>query len=154
MFEGPGTLYVYFSYGMHWCVNIACGPVGVAAAVLLRAGRVVDGVETARRGRTVPERDLARGPARLAKALGLDRTADGTNLLDGSGPLTLIEPDDPEPVGVIRTGPRTGISTAVDRPWRFWIDGDPTVSPYRRSPRAAAGRSPGPTAVGDDAPRE
>lgn len=146
MFEGPGTLYVYFSYGMHWCVNITCGPVGVAAAVLLRAGRVVDGIEEARRGRTVPERDLARGPARLTRTLALDREADGTNLLDGKGPLVLVEPTDPEPVGVINAGPRTGVSRGADTPWRFWIDGDPTVSPYRRSPRAPA--------VGNDALRE
>lgn len=137
MFEGPGTLYVYFSYGMHWCVNIACGPVGVAAAVLLRAGQVVDGIEEARRGRTVPVKDLARGPARLTKSLALDSAADGTSLLDGKGPLVLVHPDDAEPVGTIRIGPRTGVSQGADRPWRFWIDGDPTVSPYRRSPRAA-----------------
>ena len=137
MFEGPGTLYVYFSYGMHWCVNITCGPVGVAAAVLLRAGQVVDGIEEARKGRTVPAKDLARGPARLTKSLGLVRAADGTNLLDGKGPLVLVHPANPEPVGTIRTGPRTGVSQGADRPWRFWIDGDPTVSPYRRSPRAA-----------------
>ncbi|GAA3382705.1 DNA-3-methyladenine glycosylase [Cryptosporangium minutisporangium] len=143
MFAGPGTLYVYFSYGMHWCVNITCGPVGEASAVLLRAGRVIEGLDEARRGRTVPDRDLARGPARLAKALGLDRTADGTNLLDGRGPLTIAGPPTTEP---IRSGPRTGVSKGADRPWRFWIDGDPTVSPYRRSPRAAA--------VGDDALRE
>ncbi|WP_073262003.1 DNA-3-methyladenine glycosylase [Cryptosporangium aurantiacum] len=134
MFEGPGTLYVYFSYGMHWCVNITCGPVGVASAVLLRAGQVVDGLEHARRGRTIPLKDLARGPARLAKSLGLDRTADGTNLLDGNGPLTIVPGHDLG--GRIRTGPRTGVSKEADRPWRFWIDGDPTVSPYRRSPRA------------------
>ncbi|GAA0273585.1 DNA-3-methyladenine glycosylase [Cryptosporangium japonicum] len=138
MFEGPGTLYVYFSYGMHWCVNITCSPVGVAAAVLLRAGQVVDGLDEARRGRPVKDRDLARGPARLCKTLGIDRAADGTNLLDGDGPLVLVEPDEPQSVGVIRTGPRTGVSQGADIPWRFWIDGDPTVSPYRRSPRAPA----------------
>ncbi|MFG1926191.1 DNA-3-methyladenine glycosylase [Cryptosporangium sp. NPDC048952] len=139
MFEGPGTLYVYFSYGMHWCVNITCGPVGVAAAVLLRAGEVVDGVDEARRGRSVAHRDLARGPARLTKTLGIDRAADGTNLLDGKGPLVLLDRKDPEPV--IRSGPRTGVSQGADTPWRFWIDGDPTVSPYRRSPRAPAIRN-------------
>ncbi|MFI5954154.1 DNA-3-methyladenine glycosylase [Cryptosporangium sp. NPDC051539] len=144
MFEGPGTLYVYFSYGMHWCVNITCGPVGVAAAVLLRAGRVTDGLETARRGRTLSDRDLARGPARLTTALAIDRSADGTNLLDGRGPLVLLDRSDP--VEHISAGPRTGVSKGADTPWRFWITGDPTVSPYRRSPRAAA--------VGNDALRE
>jgi DNA-3-methyladenine glycosylase len=140
MFEAPGTLYVYFSYGMHWCVNITCGPVDVAAAVLLRAGRVVDGLEEARRGRTVKDRDLARGPARLTRTLGIDREADGTNLLDGKGPLILVD-GPPEPVGTIRRGPRTGVSQGADTPWRFWIDGDETVSPYRRSPRAPAIRN-------------
>ncbi|TQS41664.1 DNA-3-methyladenine glycosylase [Cryptosporangium phraense] len=144
MFEDPGTLYVYFSYGMHWCVNITCGPVGVAAAVLLRAGEVVDGVEDARRGRALRDRDLARGPARLTRALDLDRSADGTNLLDGRGPLVLL--DRVDPVEHISAGPRTGVSQGADIPWRFWITGDPTVSPYRRSPRAAL--------VGNDALRE
>lgn len=147
MFGPPGTLYVYFSYGMHWCVNITCGPVGVAAAVLLRAGEIVEGLEIARAGRTVVDRDLARGPARLARALGLDRAADGTSLLDGQGPLTLATPAvDSTRRAVVQAGPRVGVSTAADWPWRFWLAGDPTVSAYRRSPRAAP--------VGDDASRE
>lgn len=158
MFGPPGTLYVYLSYGLHWCVNITCGPVGVAAAVLLRAGEVVNGLEIARAGRTAAVRDLARGPARLARVLGLDRSADGTSLLDGLGPLSVAEPPasvrsgmgNPSQVGrvepAVRSGPRTGVSRGADVPWRFWLDGESTVSPYRRSPRAAR--------VGDDAPRE
>lgn len=166
MFGPPGTLYVYFSYGMHWCVNISCGPVGVAAAVLLRAGEVVGGLDIARGGRAVADRDLARGPARLARVLALDRTADGTSLLDGRGPLTVVPASavgsssvgdegnrgrgtaaiDSTKPAVVRSGPRVGVSRGADWPWRFWLDGEPTVSPYRRSPRAAP--------VGDDASRE
>jgi DNA-3-methyladenine glycosylase len=134
MFGPPGTVYVYFSYGVHWCLNIACGPIGIAAAVLLRAGEVVDGLEIARAGRKLPNRDLARGPGRLTRALGIDRSADGTSLLDGNGPLTLRGST---PVGTVREGPRVGVSKGAETPWRFWLDGDPTVSVYRRSPRAA-----------------
>ena len=85
MFGPPGHLYVYFSYGMHWCGNVVTGPDGEASAVLLRAGRVVEGLDLARarRGPRVKERALARGPACLMQALGLDRGADGVDLLDG-----------------------------------------------------------------------
>ncbi len=129
MFGPPGTLYVYFTYGMHWCANVTCSPPGTASAVLFRAGEVVDGLDTARsrRGRS-SDRDLARGPARLAQALGLDGSADGTSLLDGTGPAVLSTGDAP---GRTCSGPRVGVATAADVPWRFWIDGDPAVSVYR-----------------------
>ncbi len=95
MFEAPGTAYVYFTYGMHWCLNVVCQPVGRASAVLLRAGEVVDGLDLARERRPgAADRDLARGPARLTKALALDRATDGTSLLDGTGPA-LLTPGDP-----------------------------------------------------------
>lgn len=131
MFGPPGTLYVYFTYGMHWCANVTCSPPGRASAVLLRAGEVVSGLELARarRGRS-SDRDLARGPARLAQALGLDGAADGTSVLDGTGPA-LLTPGSPVDPALIRSGPRVGVSTAADVPWRFWLDGEPTVSPYR-----------------------
>lgn len=132
MFGPAGYAYVYFTYGMHWCVNVVCGVEGEASAVLLRAGAVVDGLETARARRTAVRRDvdLARGPARLCAALGVDRSLYGTNLLDGRGPALLSPPEDP--VGEIVAGPRVGVTGAHDLPWRFWIAGDPTVSTYRR----------------------
>jgi DNA-3-methyladenine glycosylase len=133
MFGPAGHLYCYFSYGMHWCANLVCGPEGVASAVLLRAGRVVEGVDLARERRgAIADRDLARGPARLTKALGLGRPEDGADLL-GDGPVRL------RPVRSERSvsqGPRVGVSRAAARPWRFWLAGDRTVSAYRRSPRA------------------
>jgi DNA-3-methyladenine glycosylase len=133
MFGPPGHLYVYFSYGMHWCVNLVCERDGTAAAVLLRAGEVVHGAQLAhaRRPAARKDRDLARGPARLASALGLDRSADGA-ALGGSVRLLAGEPVEPTR---IRTGPRVGVSgpggDAERYPWRFWVDGDPTVSVYR-----------------------
>jgi DNA-3-methyladenine glycosylase len=128
MFGPPGRLYVYFTYGMHHCCNVVVGPDGTASAVLLRAGEVVDGVETARRrrGRST-DRDLARGPARLCQALGVDVVHDGTDLTVGTLTLTPAL----APASRVRTGPRVGLRKAADRHWRFWVDGDPTVSTYR-----------------------
>ena len=136
MFGPAGHLYCYFSYGMHWCANVVCGDDGVAMAVLLRAGRVVTGAELARRrrGAGVRDSDLARGPACLTRALGIDGRHDGTDLLSG-GALTL-SPASSQPA--YSSGPRVGIRLAADLPWRFWVSGDETVSSYRRSPRAAA----------------
>ncbi|WP_257440828.1 DNA-3-methyladenine glycosylase [Nocardioides daeguensis] len=141
---GPAyRLYVYRSYGIHLCANVVTGPTEIGAAVLLRAGEVVDGTEVARfrRGQTPPERDhhLARGPGNLARALGIT--------LDDLGTDLLAEHDEEEFVGVrlgpqtpvadaIASGPRVGVSKAADVLWRFWLPGDPTVSAYRRSPRA------------------
>ncbi|HEY2675156.1 MAG TPA: DNA-3-methyladenine glycosylase, partial [Rugosimonospora sp.] len=132
MFGPAGYAYVYFTYGMHWCVNVVCGPEGQASAVLLRAGCIVDGLDAARERRTAVRRDvdLARGPARLCAALGIDRAFYGVNLLDGRGPGLLSPPADP--VGEIVAGPRVGVTGAHDLPWRFWLAGDPTVSTYRR----------------------
>ncbi|MEN3309715.1 MAG: DNA-3-methyladenine glycosylase [Micromonosporaceae bacterium] len=141
MFGPPGYLYVYFTYGMHWCLNIVCGPAGTASAVLLRAGEVVDGVPLARSRRPAArrDRDLARGPARLATALAVTGAANGTPVLDGSGPLTVLPPAGPVEPALIRRGPRVGVASGHDTPWRFWLDGDPTVSAYRRaSPRLRA----------------
>ena len=127
MFGPPGCLYVYFTYGMHHCCNVVTGPEGTPSAVLLRAGEVVAGVEVARSRRPrSTDRDLARGPARLCQALGLDLTDNGADLT--SGPVTLELGD---PVPTVSTGPRVGLRGAPERPWRFWVTGDPTVSPYR-----------------------
>jgi DNA-3-methyladenine glycosylase len=115
MFERPGTLYVYRSYGIHWCANVAAGPEGVGWGILFRGGEVVDGLGVARmrRGR---ERDLANGPGKLTQALGVDHSHDGTFLFDGTSPIRL-EPG-PPPALMMAT-PRVGISRAIDRPWRF-----------------------------------
>jgi DNA-3-methyladenine glycosylase len=185
MFGAPGHAYVYFTYGMHFCVNLVCRPEGTASAVLLRAGRVIDGIPLAAARRAAgrngarhraggqersggperpaglgragdaggsgdagrpagpgapgvislaAERELARGPARLCQALGIDRGRDGANVCD-PGSLLRIRPA-PEagsgrPVPAVSRGPRVGISAAADRPWRFWLTGDPTVSLYR-----------------------
>ena len=145
MFGPPGFVYVYFTYGMHWCMNVVCQAEGEAAAVLLRAGRVVGGAEAARARRPgASDRDLARGPARLCKALGVDGTLDGADLL--RGPLRVL-PGEPVPDAAVRTGPRVGVTADAERPWRYFLDGDPTVSAYRpavrrvRKPAAASGRA-------------
>jgi DNA-3-methyladenine glycosylase len=132
MFGDPGTLYVYFTYGMHFCANVACRPDGIGSAVLLRGGEVVDGIEVARTRRPgATDRDLARGPARLAKCLGLDRDADGIDLLDPDARVRLVAGRS-VPAKAIRSGPRTGVAgEGASTPWRFWIDGEPAVSPYR-----------------------
>lgn len=134
MFAAAGTCYVYRSYGMHWCMNVAVEPAGSGAAVLLRAARVIEGQQTARDRRTPPsgaspaDRDLARGPARLCQALAVTSAHDGLDLL-AAGPLRLRLPDRPVPDYL--QGPRVGISRAVDRPWRFWMPDEPCVSAYR-----------------------
>ncbi|WP_119730757.1 DNA-3-methyladenine glycosylase [Thermomonospora amylolytica] len=131
MWGPPGHAYVYFTYGMHFCVNLVCGPDGTASAVLLRAGEIVAGLDLARSRRprsTV--RDLARGPARLCQALAVDRAHNGLDVCDTGSPLRILSGDVVDPAG-IRTGPRVGVTAAKDVPWRFWIDGDPTVSQYR-----------------------
>ncbi|KHD75027.1 3-methyladenine DNA glycosylase [Actinoplanes utahensis] len=131
MFGPAGRLYVYQIYGMHFCANVVCGEAGRAAAVLLRAGEVVDGVELARERRPAARTDagLAAGPAKLMQVLALNRSADDTPLFE-DGPARLLPPDGP--AGPVSAGPRVGVTSAHDVPWRFWITGDPTVSAYRR----------------------
>jgi DNA-3-methyladenine glycosylase len=197
MFGPPGHLYVYFTYGMHFCANLVCLPEDHGSAVLLRAGEVVARADLARsrrsgggdvdgdgppasRRKPIADRDLARGPARLAVALGLAREHNGLDAVWEGSPAVLphfhetgdgsrgSRGDQPEhaawltglPKGTvavlggrpaeadtIRSGPRTGISTAKDTPWRFWIDGDPTVSPFRaHAPRR---RNTAATSVGE-----
>jgi DNA-3-methyladenine glycosylase len=143
MFGEPGHVYVYFTYGMHWCANLVCGPSGRASAVLLRAGEVVSGLEPARSRRPAAKRDteLARGPARLATCLGLTGAHDGLDVV-GDGPLRVLE-GEPVPSSAVRTGPRVGVSGPGGvPPWRFWVDGEPTVSVYRPAiPRRRASRA-------------
>ena len=158
MFGPPGHAYVYFTYGMHFCVNLVCEQAGQASAVLLRAARIVQGAELAairRRprartaaaeqpgqaeqreqpgqprlpGRVLAERDLARGPARLCQAMGIDRALDGADVCADGSPLRVL--GRAGPVAGISQGPRVGVSRGAEEPWRFWITGDPTVSVYR-----------------------
>ena len=160
MFGPPGHAYVYFTYGMHFCMNLVCLPAGTASAVLLRGGAIVEGAALARQrrlaarrgvrdqpdgrggrggadGRGLPDRDLARGPARLCQALGVDRSLDGVDVCDPGSPLRIRAAAGPR--GRILHGPRVGVSNAASLPWRFWIEGEPTVSDYR----AHAPRKPG-----------
>ena len=139
MFGPAGRLYCYFTYGMHWCANIVCGVDGTASAVLLRAGEIVEGVDVARQRRPAArvERDLARGPARLASALALDRHANGVDLCAPESPVRLESLPSRRARG-ITAGPRVGISVAVERPWRFWLADDPTVSAFKPGRAGAA----------------
>ncbi len=136
MFGPPGHLYAYFTYGMHVCGNVVCGPEGTASGVLLRAGEVVAGVDVARQRRLTTKRDvdLASGPARLCVALGIELADNGTDL--AHGPVVLDAGHSALPAARIRSGPRVGVAGpggSDEYPWRFWIDGDPTVSTYRAS---------------------
>ncbi|UNK44747.1 DNA-3-methyladenine glycosylase [Arthrobacter sulfonylureivorans] len=143
MFGPPGHIYVYFTYGMHHCVNIVCGHEGQATGALLRAGEVTEGLDLARSRRTSAKRDaeLARGPARLAVALGLGLVDNGRAV--AAGGLALTRPAVQASHQHVRNGPRVGVSGegGTDAyPWRFWLEGDPTVSPYRAAkPRRRAG---------------
>ncbi|WP_144759926.1 DNA-3-methyladenine glycosylase [Curtobacterium sp. 9128] len=154
LFGPPGTLYAYRSYGIHTCVNVVSGPEGTSSGSLLRGAEVVDGVAVARarRGASVTDVQLARGPGNLGGAIGaVLGEDDGSSVVDGRGPYVLtlapglearIAADGPAPVlaglatdpGIAR-GPRTGVAGIAGGtafPWRFWLPGEPTVSAYRR----------------------
>ncbi|WP_137844477.1 DNA-3-methyladenine glycosylase [Microbacterium sp. 2FI] len=141
MWGEPGHLYVYLSHGIHSCVNVVCAPAGVAGGVLLRAGEVVVGTDAASRRRpaTRGARDLARGPGRLGAAVGLRHPRhDGIDAITGgelAGAVARLDlRTDPLGDAAIATGPRVGVAGVAgtnDFPWRFWIDGDPTVSAFR-----------------------
>ncbi|MEU9142123.1 DNA-3-methyladenine glycosylase [Streptomyces sp. NPDC048404] len=136
MFGPAGHLYVYRSHGLHWCANVVTGVDGIASAVLIRAGRVLEGEDLARerRGDKVEGPRLARGPGNFCQALGITAEHNGTDLLtDASLALTVGEP---VPAALVRVGPRVGVSKAHDWQHRFYLAGDPTVSAYRLSPRA------------------
>jgi len=132
MFGPPGHAYVYLTYGMHFCVNLVCAPAGTAEAVLLRAGEVVAGLELARGRRPgARDRDLARGPARLTRALAVDRELDGADVTAAGSPLRVLA-GGPMPDAAVLTGPRVGVAGGgAPTPWRFSIAGDRTVSAYR-----------------------
>jgi DNA-3-methyladenine glycosylase len=143
MFGPPGRLYVYFSYGVHWCANVVVGPEGRGSAVLLRAGEVVEGEELARSRRPAARvaRDLARGPARLTQALAIGPDDKGAHLLDPDSSVRLHRGPAPPAVS---SGPRVGISLAMDLPWRFWDPAAPSVSVFR------AGGKPRRSTAGQD----
>jgi DNA-3-methyladenine glycosylase len=146
MFGPAGRLYTYFTYGMHTCANVVTGEVDTASAVLLRAGEVVEGIDHARARRPgSSDRDLARGPARLCQALGITLADGGTDLSVGPVLLELGAPP-AQPA----TGPRVGLRGAPDWPWRYWIQGDPTVSAYRpaKARTRSAERGSGPAERG------
>jgi DNA-3-methyladenine glycosylase len=129
MFGPPGHLYVYFSYGVHWCANAVCRRDGVAGAVLLRALSPVRGLDVmyAARSAAKRDRDLCSGPGKLCQALGIDRAHDGADLVTADRAATIVDdgvepPDDPV------NATRVGISVAADVPWRWYVAGDPSVS--------------------------
>ncbi|MBA2948476.1 DNA-3-methyladenine glycosylase [Streptomyces himalayensis] len=137
MFGPPGHVYVYFTYGMWHCMNLVCGPEGMASAVLLRAGEITEGADLARKRRLSArtDKELAKGPARLATALGVDRALDGSDICAGpDAPLSILTGTPVRP-GQVRNGPRTGVAgdggDGEAHPWRYWIANDPTVSQYR-----------------------
>lgn len=133
MFGDPGRLYTYRSHGIHVCANVVCAPTGTAAAVLLRAGQITDGLEVARQRRGgVPDRALARGPGNLCAALGITMSDNGIDVFDDDSAIRLELGSAPSATA----GPRVGVSKAADRRWRFWLPDQPEVSSYRRSPRA------------------
>jgi DNA-3-methyladenine glycosylase len=130
MFGGAGRAYVYFSYGVHWMLNIVCGAeVGAGEAVLIRALEPTAGIELMRerRGREALL-DLCRGPGRLGQALAIGPALDGEEI--GAGRIELHVHPSP---GAVEQTPRIGISRAVEQPWRFVLAGSPYASPYRRS---------------------
>jgi DNA-3-methyladenine glycosylase len=135
MFGPSGHLYVYFTYGMHWCANVVCQPEGTGHAVLLRALAPVAGLPLMRRARPpgTLDRNLTNGPAKLCQALGITGQDDGADLVTGDRRLTISDDGVPPPPRPGVSG-RIGISQAADFPWRWWVPGDRYVSTGR--PRA------------------
>ncbi|MGH9087715.1 MAG: DNA-3-methyladenine glycosylase [Acidimicrobiales bacterium] len=136
MFGPAGHLYVYFTYGMHWCANVVCGPESVPGAVLVRALSPVAGLGAMRFARPAArrDRDLCSGPAKLCQALGITGALDGADLCAAdAAPVALLDDGTPPPAEAAR-GARIGLRLAADRPWRWWVPGDPYVSrgPGRR----------------------
>jgi DNA-3-methyladenine glycosylase len=129
MFAGPGLLYVYFTYGMHWCANAVCGDVGSGIAVLLRAAAPVDGVELMwpLRPRARVERDLLSGPAKLCQAFALDGAFDGADIVARDRGVWIADDGVPPPARPGRST-RIGLTNGAEHPWRWFVKGDPNVS--------------------------
>lgn len=149
MFAEPGRLYVYRHLGLHFCINIVTLPTGQPSAVLLRAGEVVDGAELAwerraRAGVVDSDRQLARGPARLAVALGLDLSANRADVTEVGGAV-IVHRRENATRPALASGPRVGVggegADGARFPWRLWLVGEPTVSPFRRAYRSSSPRS-------------
>jgi DNA-3-methyladenine glycosylase len=144
MFGPPGHLYVYFSYGMHWCANVVTGDDGMSSAVLLRAGAPLLGIEAirARRPAARRDRDLCSGPARLTQALGIHRDFDGVDLVGGA--VRLLD-DGTAPPAAPGTSARVGLSAGRgdEHPWRWYVEGDENVSRTRPGRTSGAGGSAG-----------
>jgi DNA-3-methyladenine glycosylase len=132
MFGPPGHLYVYFTYGMHFCVNVVCGSDGWASAVLLRGAAPIDGLESIRARRPAARRDreLCSGPGKLAQALGLGREHDGADLTRGR--LRIVD-DGTAPPAAPGVSVRVGLAAGKgdEHPWRWYVPGDPNVSRAR-----------------------
>ncbi len=128
MFGPPGHLYVYFTYGMHWCCNPVCGDEDEGVAVLLRALEPLAGLDAMRAARGgVRDRDLCRGPARLCEALGITGTMNGADLVTGDRGVSIVD-DGTRPPADPAVGPRIGITRGADSPWRWWVPDSPWVS--------------------------
>lgn len=133
MFEGGGRLYVYFTYGMHYCLNIVTGPAGRGEAVLIRAGEPIDGIEIMRKNRGVNDiKNIANGPGKLAQALGITDINLSGKILNKSS-IWLETPENEVPENEIISGPRIGIRHATQQPWRFYIRGNQFVSGYTKA---------------------
>lgn len=129
MFAGPGLLYVYFTYGMHWCANAVCGDVGSGVAVLLRAAEPVAGLDLmwSERLRARKERDLCSGPAKLCQAFGIDRAFDGADLVRRDRGVAIADDGTAPPKRPGRST-RIGLTAGVEHPWRWFVEGNPNVS--------------------------
>ena len=132
MFGPPGGLYVYFTYGMHWCANAVCGDEGEGVAVLLRALAPLDGLDEMRAVRPAAkrDRDLCSGPAKLCQAFGLDRAFDGADLVSGDRGVVIVDDGTPPPATPVQTT-RIGLSAGAEHRWRWHVAGDPNVSRLR-----------------------
>lgn len=133
MFGPPGHAYVYRSYGVHWCLNFVCQPVGHGAGVLIRALEPLFGIEQMQtRRNTESTRLLCAGPGRLTQALAIDHRHDGLPL--NGTTLQLFEADDPLARTGILAGPRIGITRAIEKPWRFGLAGSRFLSkPFKKA---------------------
>ncbi|MGZ6544426.1 MAG: DNA-3-methyladenine glycosylase [Actinomycetota bacterium] len=143
MFGEPGHLYVYFTYGMHFCMNAVTGRAGEGMAVLLRAAEPIEGLDGMRERRMrSKERELCSGPAKLCQAFGVDRSFDGTDLVTGTD--IWISEGTSVASSLVVSGPRVGIRVGLEHAWRFWVDGDPYVSRERggRATKGSATRGP------------
>ncbi len=129
MFGPPGRMYVYFTYGMHWCCNAVCGETDEGVAVLLRALAPLSGLQAmhAARPKAQRDRDLCRGPARLAQAMGISGQHDGIDLVTGNGGFCIVDDGTPPPLEPVVTT-RVGIRLAAAENWRWYVRGDANVS--------------------------